>query len=145
MPEEQRRILEMLAARQITIEEADQLLVAFTAAQTPASPRPSPQYRTGTYRVERRETPAGRGTDGGAYLSQMRAAGLRNLQPHELIALKANGVDSDYVAALRASGLADLESHNLIALKANGVDGEYVEELRAAGLHEIQSHELIAL
>lgn len=148
MPEEQRQILEMLAARQITIEEADRLL----AAVTPDAPRrdaPPPQARMHLHqhqphRTHTQITYGANAGDGGAYLREMRALGLRDLKPQDLIAMKSTGVDGAFVRDLRAHGYTSLEPHDLIARKSMGVDGAYIQELRDAGLERLDPHEVIA-
>jgi hypothetical protein len=152
MPEEQRQILEMLAAKQITIEEADRLLAAVAPAPPPRRDAP-PQSRLRDHEHIHQHQPhrshttityGATASDGGAYLREMRAVGLRNLKPHDLIALKSVGVDGAYVRDLQAHGYTSLEPHDLIALKSMGVTGAYLQELRDAGFEHLDPHQLIA-
>ena len=147
MPEEQRRILEMLASKQITVEQADRLLAAVSSVSmrgsVPGEPR-NHALRHQHNHVQTAQSRGGAGMDGGAYLRELRAAGLRDLKPHELIALKTTGVDGAYIKELRAHGLGHCEAHDLIALKSVGVDGTYIQDLRDAGLEPLDVHDLIA-
>lgn len=142
MPEEQRRILEMLASQRISVEQADRLLEAVT----PGMLRSRTSDRTAQQDFQRvtRDLTATAATDGGAYLRELRAMRLYGLGVHEVIALKANGVDGAYVRDLHEHGLKQLQAHELIALKANGVDGAYLRDLRDAGLEDLGANAVIA-
>lgn len=147
MPEDQRRILEMLASKQISVEEADRLLEVITPVPLrgglPTAERA--QARSHQHEHSHRSRPhGGATTDGGAYLREMRAVGLRDLAPHDLIGLKSTGVTAAFVREMRAHGLTTLEPHDLIALKSTGVDGAYIQGLRDAGLEGLDAQDLIA-
>jgi hypothetical protein len=133
MPEEQRRILEMLAARHITVEQAAQLLEATApdgiALQLPRSAGRRP--RSGTSYLQ--------------YLQEMRELGFTDLSPSDVVGLKATGVDGAYLRDLRANGLNDLSATDLVALKAMGIDGAYIRQLRAKGLSDLCPSDLVAL
>lgn len=146
MPEEQRRILEMLASQQISVEQADRLLEAVTPLP-PHDGAPNQERM----RAQRHSHPHGAPhsplrttTDGGTYLREMRTLGLSDLKPNELIALKSTGVNGAYVRDLHAHGLSTVDANDLIALKSMGVDGAYIQELRDAGLEDLDAHDLIA-
>lgn len=129
----------MLASQQISVDQADRLLQAVTPVplRSRASDRAPKQ-------AHQRATRDRATSDGGAYLRELRALGLRGLGVHEVIALKTNGVDGAYVRELHAHGLEPLEAHELIALTANEVDGAYVQDLRAAGLEQLDASTVIA-
>ncbi len=70
----------------------------------------------------------------GGYLDDLAAAGLQNLTPDDVIALKSVGVTGDYIRAMRATGFPNLTPHALIELKSLDITPGYVTGLRSAGL-----------
>jgi hypothetical protein len=71
--------------------------------------------------------------NGPSYIDSLAAVGLAKLTVDELIALKVQGVTSDYVRQIKAAGF-DPNVHELLALKVQGVTPEYIRDIRATGL-----------
>jgi hypothetical protein len=173
--QERLKVLEMLAAGKINVEQADQLLELLNA-KTPAGDegQSEPFPRTGDYTRE----PAGkmgrvrgtwRATGKGEretglpglsieqakalknhmvsvdYIRELAEVGLADLSVEQLIALKNHLVNAKYVASLHEAGLTDLSVEQLIALKNHMVSAKYVASLHEAGLNELGVEQIIAL
>jgi hypothetical protein len=145
MSEERARILEMLVAGRVTVEQAEQLLQAIDAPSSPAH-----HGATSEAGIQRRRD--GRSEDfsanltaeqlialrdsgvSGAYVEQMRAAGLNGLRVKDLIKLHDNGVTPRFVLDLQEVGLTDLSRDQLIDLYGHGMTADYIREMHALGL-----------
>src|SRR6266480_4135210 len=68
-----------------------------------------------------------------SYLDAMEAAGFKNLTVDELIAMKIQGVTSEYVREMRAFD-SNLNIDELIGMKVQGVTSEYIREFHDLGL-----------
>jgi beta-lactamase regulating signal transducer with metallopeptidase domain len=148
---------------------------SFVGAST-SSPQSSPEPASAPAHAAKSSTPRSQTVDpqpatGGSYIDDMRAAGLSDLTVDELIAMKIQGVTSEYVRGLREQGMHpgvnsvvamriqgvtpeyihDLHSLSLnpdedqvVAMKIQGVDANYVRGIRDAGIHS-NIDQLIAL
>lgn len=67
------------------------------------------------------------------YLDELQAAGLTNLDPDTVIALKSVGVTGDYIREMRNAGIGQLTARDLITLKSVGVTPDYITMMRNAG------------
>jgi hypothetical protein len=161
MSDERAQILEMLVAGRVTVEQAAQLLQAIEAPSSPAHPgttgTPSeagvPRRRDGrsedflaSLTAEQVIALHDRGVSG-AYVEQMRAAGLNGLRVKDLIKLHDNGVTPRFVLDLQEAGLAlaDLTRDQLIKLFCHGVDADYVREMYALGLDGATPDQLVTM
>ncbi len=117
--QERTKILDMVAAGSLTIEQADQLLERLSAQSTAF--------------VEKRPEEG------------QEASGFTNFTGEQMAALEAHEVDADYIRALREAGLRDLTVKQLISLKNNEVDAEYVRALHKAGFTNLTVEQLIVL
>ena len=79
----------------------------------------------------------------GSYIDGLKAAGLTNLDVHQLVALKVQDVTPEYVRELRAAGV-ELSPERVIALKVQDVTPEYVREMKAVG-QQTDANNLIAM
>jgi beta-lactamase regulating signal transducer with metallopeptidase domain len=73
-------------------------------------------------------------TSKGSYIDGMKAAGLENLTPDELVALKIQGVTPEYVRAIHDLGFKP-SADELIGMKVQGITADYIREMRAAGVN----------
>jgi beta-lactamase regulating signal transducer with metallopeptidase domain len=64
-----------------------------------------------------------------SYMDAMEAAGYKNLDVDELIAMKVQGVTPEYVKAMRDLGLQPT-ADEIVGMKVQGVTPEYVREMR---------------
>ncbi len=78
-----------------------------------------------------------------SYLSDMKAAGIEDLDVDHLIALKIQDVSPEYIRQMRATGL-DPDVDELIAMRVHGVDPAYVQTIRGMG-YTPGAEEIIAL
>lgn len=159
MSEERALILEMLRSERVTVEQADQLLEALGAA-APIRPH---EPATGAGRQRQWDGRDERVDDflasltpkqliklrdhdvSGAFVQQMRAAGLGELNIADLIKLHDHGVTPHFVTELREAGLAALTRDDLLALCDHGVDAAFVREMRALGFDTLVPDALIEL
>ena len=126
MQAERTRVLELVAAGTISVEQATQLLDAI--GWGPAGV-PSPAPEAGT------RGPAGRS------LGSL-APGLTT---EELIELADHGIGADYLRELREAGLTDLSVSELTELFDHGVQADYIREMRDAGYAHLSAAELTEL
>lgn len=64
---------------------------------------------------------------------------------HDLVAIKAMDINTDYIRSLKEVGYDDLANHELIAMKAQGITADYIKQLKSAGYTNIPAHDLIAM
>jgi hypothetical protein len=130
--EERIKILEMVAAGKLTVEQASQLMDLFsTKSTTDAAKRPDQGQRSGGYTQETIGRIRGYRKSGDTVLTE---AGLANFPARQIAALKNYGVDADYIRALQEAGLADLTVRQVISLYNYGVDADDVRALREDGV-----------
>ena len=130
--EERIKILEMVAAGKLTVEQASQLMDKLgTKSTTDAAKRPDKGQRSGGYTQETIGRIRGYRKSGDTVLTE---AGLANFPARQIAALKNYGVDADYIRALQEAGLADLTVRQVISLYNNGVDADDVRALREDGV-----------
>src|SRR5258708_5182826 len=114
------KILEMVAAGKLSVEQAGELMDILGAkSATDAEKRSDQELRANEYNQEAMGKIRGyrRAGDRG-----LRAAGLPNLTVEEIGALMNNGVSAEYVRDLLETGLSDLTVKQIIRLKSHGVD-----------------------
>jgi beta-lactamase regulating signal transducer with metallopeptidase domain len=68
-----------------------------------------------------------------SYIESLKAAGLINLDIDQIIALKIQGVTSDYVRSLIAAGVKP-DADEIVAFKIQGVTSDYLKGLSDAGV-----------
>jgi beta-lactamase regulating signal transducer with metallopeptidase domain len=73
-------------------------------------------------------------TPKGSYIDGMKAAGLENLTPDELVALKVQGVTPEYVRAIHDLGFKP-SVDELIGMKVQGITADYIREMRQSGVN----------
>lgn len=73
------------------------------------------------------------------YINELAAAGFAHLSPHQLSELRAVGVSGQYVSDLAKAGLANVSAREALEMRATGVDGAYVQDLRSAGVTDLQA------
>src|SRR6266481_3939002 len=114
------KILEMVAAGKLSVEQAGKLMDILGAkSATDAEKRSDQELRANEYNQEAMGKIRGyrRAGDRG-----LRAAGLPNLTVEEIVSLMNNGVSAEYIRALLETGLSDLTVKQIIRLKSHGVD-----------------------
>jgi bla regulator protein blaR1 len=79
----------------------------------------------------------------GSYIDGLKAAGLANLDVHQLVALKVQDVTPEYVRELHAAGV-ELSPERVIALKVQDVTPEYVRDMKALG-QQTDANNLVAM
>lgn len=159
MQDEQRKVLEMLAAGRITSEEANQLLMAIRPEsrwQPAWTLVPPAIQRTSIHAPEthahEHEQSGSRmfialklhGIDA-AYVKMMRDLGFTDLTAQDLIAMKTHGVDPAFVREVRDLGFTDITVHGLISFKIHDIDAAYVRAIQATGFTAITPLELVSM
>src|SRR5215469_10708955 len=141
--EERIKILEMVAAGKLTVEQASQLMDKLgTKSTADAAKRPDQGQRSGGYTQETLGRIRGYQKSGDTMLTE---AGLANFPAQHIVALKNYGVDADYIRALQETGLADLTVRQVISLYNYGVDADYIRALQEAGLADPTVRQVISL
>jgi beta-lactamase regulating signal transducer with metallopeptidase domain len=92
-------------------------------------PAPKPQ----TDKAKEQQTANG-GDKKQSYLDAMEAAGFKNLDVDEIIAMKVQGVTPEYIKAIRDLGLQP-SADEIVGMKVQGVTPEFVKELRVTGIN----------
>lgn len=80
-----------------------------------------------------------------AYVNSIAASGANLGTFHDVIRLRAMGVDAAYVRDLAAVGFAHLDAHDYVRLKALSVDGAYIKYLQGHGLSNLTVREVVRL
>jgi hypothetical protein len=132
MNDERRRVLEMVAERTITPEQADELLDALGTDTLPkpeaVASRVSARPKTPKFSSDELVMLGTHGVDG-TYIRSLRDAGLSNLSVDEIIQLYNHGIDPAFVAEMRDMGYIELTSDELIELQDQGVGSDFVREI----------------
>ena len=141
--QERLKILEMVAAGKLSVEQAGKLMDILGAkSTTDAEKRSDEELRANEYTREAMGRIRGYRRSGDRGL---RIAGLPNLTVEEIGALASNGVNKEYIRDLRETGLGDLTVKQIISLMHNGVSTEYIRDLRETGLGDLSPDQIISL
>jgi len=165
--EERIKILEMVAAGKLSVEQAGELMdILAEKSGTDAEQRPEEGQRAGEYNQEAmgRIRGYGKTLDRGlratglkwdkpdkmygvdaSYARALRETGLTNLTAEEIGALKMYGIGANYVKALREAGLGDLTVKQVISLYNYGINADYVRALLETGLDDLTMKQIIRL
>lgn len=142
-------------ASHIVFEPVGATLESRPAAQTAATPAAKPSPAQTAQRVEQAtteettttqttteqtrtaqtttvQTTSGQSATGQSYIEAMKSAGLANLDPDELIALKIQGVTPEYVREMHDLGFHP-DADGFVGMKVQGVTSEYIKEMRGLG------------
>lgn len=108
--------------------------------QPAAAPRPAAQPRPA---VEPRSPREATAPNKSSYVKDIEAAGLRNVDLDDLIAMKVQGITPAYIKGVLATQL-DPEIDQLIAMKVHNVTPEYIDELRRLVI-DVNVDDLVAM
>jgi beta-lactamase regulating signal transducer with metallopeptidase domain len=108
--------------------------------QPAAAPRPAAQPRPA---VEPRTPREATAPNKSSYVKDIEAAGLRNVDLDDLIAMKVQGITPAYIKGMLATRL-DPEINQLIAMKVHNVTPEYIDELRRVVI-DVDVDDLVAM
>lgn len=92
-------------------------------AAAPSAPAPQPQAASAP------EQQTASGDKKQSYMDAMEAAGFKNLNVDELIAMKVQGVTPEYIKAIRDLGLQP-NADEIVGMKVQGITPEYIREMR---------------
>jgi beta-lactamase regulating signal transducer with metallopeptidase domain len=84
--------------------------------------------------AERSHVPPAPSEPHSSYIDGLKAAGLDDLSIDQLIALKIQGVTSDYVRSIFATGIK-ADADDIVAMKIQGVTPELIKQLRDLGFN----------
>jgi len=82
--------------------------------------------------------------DSSDYVAQLVNAGLKDLKPSQVNALKSNQVTARFVREMTNSLNSNLNANTLIAMWIHGVSADFVNELSARGLSGLTPEQLVA-
>ncbi|HWX40540.1 MAG TPA: M56 family metallopeptidase [Blastocatellia bacterium] len=83
--------------------------------------------------------------DGGDYIGEMQALGLKDLTVDQWIALKEHGVTPEFVKGMKELGYDKLSVDELIHLRMQGVTPRFVRGLNDSGYSKLSAAQLIEL
>src|SRR5215467_8971430 len=69
-----------------------------------------------------------------SYIDSLKSEGFDNLSADDLIAMKVQGITSEYIHEIRAEGLKPT-ADELVAMKVQGITPEYIRQIRAMKLN----------
>jgi beta-lactamase regulating signal transducer with metallopeptidase domain len=69
-----------------------------------------------------------------SYIDSLKAEGFDNLSADDLIAMKVQGITTQYIHEIRAEGLKP-SADELVAMKVQGITPEYIRQIRAMKLN----------
>jgi bla regulator protein blaR1 len=103
---------------------------------TITAPRPAPQAKpaqraAASSQAAPPEQPA---APKQSYIDSLRSEGFDNLSADDLIAMKVQGITSQYIHEIRAEGLKPT-ADELVAMKVQGITPEYIRHIRAMKLN----------
>ena len=78
------------------------------------------------------------------FISDMATAGLANLKADQLVALKVNGITTQFVREMAALVPTRLTVDRIVAMRIHGVTPAFAGELKAQGLANLSADQLIA-
>ncbi len=125
-----------------TVTLAQDEPATMSQAATPVT-KPTPAAKPSPAHAQIAEQAQAGSSLSSSYIDGLKAAGLTDLTPDQLIALKIQDVTPEYVREIQAQGLhPDVEK--LIAMRVQNISPEYIRELHADGLNP-DLDQLIAL
>jgi hypothetical protein len=148
MSQERIKVLEMLAARKITVEQANQLIEALSReahslaeqqdrATTILEPRQaSAQQDFNRFTFDQVVT---MGTVGVKpdFVRKVREAGLTDLSFEQIVQMGTVGIGPDYVLKVREAGLTDLSFEQIVQMGTVGIEPEFIRGMRDAGVLDL--------
>jgi len=154
MGQERVKVLEMLAAGKITIDQASQLIEALSgeadslAEQQERDERPDspttilepqqalPQQDFNSFTFDQA---IAMGTVGVKqdFVRKVREAGLTDLSFEQIIQMGTVGIEPDYVLKVREAGLTDLSFEQIIQMGTVGIEPEFIRSMRDAGVLDL--------
>jgi beta-lactamase regulating signal transducer with metallopeptidase domain/predicted flap endonuclease-1-like 5' DNA nuclease len=96
---------------------------------TVTAPRPTSQAKPAQKAAQPEQTPQAKQS----YIDSMKAEGFDNLSADDLIAMKVQGITSQYIHEIRGEGLKP-SADELVAMKVQGITPEYIRQIRAMKL-----------
>ena len=159
MGTEQLKVLEMVAAGTLSVEQGNQLLSALGGDRAPESRERRPQSRGGGRQESRGDWKGESGAGltpenlvrlrnhgvNAAFLKEMRDAGFADLSLEQLSKMALHGMTAAYVEEMRGLGFGDLTPEQLTKMRMHGLDAAYVEEMRALGFRDLTVDQLIKM
>ncbi len=79
-----------------------------------------------------------------AFIQQVEALGLRNLDVDDLLAMRIHRVTPEFITALRQHGFDTLDHEDLVAARIHGATPEFVAEMARLGYSGMDFDDLIA-
>jgi hypothetical protein len=79
-----------------------------------------------------------------AYIQQLEALGLRNLDLDDLLAMRIHGVTPEFVTEMRQQGYTTLDHDDLVAARIHGATPAFLRELQPLGYSGLDFKDLIA-
>lgn len=170
MQEERARILRGVAAKEISVVDAEQMLEELRVEMEPVPPPPpfepvEPALSSGTAvpRLPNSPTPTKlsnptstklsvdeivrlreHGVEPG-WLKALYEAGITDLSVNDIVQLAEHGVEVEWFHELRALGIRDLSVRDIVELSEHGVEANWLKELHEAGLTRLSTQEIIQL
>ena len=147
MNEERIKVLNMLAAGTINVEQANQLLGVLEGNNKANSldkedkPRATPERGTttpkeskfGEFTFEQVLLMENEGVEP-AFFAGVRQAGLNDLSFEQILHMAQAGVEPDLVLHARELGMPDLTFEQIMQMADEGVDSDFLVKVREAGL-----------
>src|SRR5215471_9606548 len=103
---------------------------------TITAPRPAPQSKPAQKAAasSQAEPPEQSAAPKQSYIDSLKSEGFDNLSADDLIAMKVQGITSQYIHEIRAEGLKPT-ADELVAMKVQGITPEYIRHFRAMKLN----------
>jgi beta-lactamase regulating signal transducer with metallopeptidase domain len=104
-------------------------VITITAPRSAPQAKPAP--KAGAAQAAQPEQAA---TPKQSYIDSLKSEGFDNLSADDLIAMKVQGITSQYIHEIRAEGLKP-SADELVAMKVQGITSEYIRQIRAMKLN----------
>lgn len=162
MQEERARILRGVAAKEISVTDAEQMLEGLRAEAEPIAPLPptdpvQPILSSGIAPpcLPNMPTPTKLSIDDmirlrehdvePSWVKALYEAGITDLSVNDIVELAEHDVEIDWLHELRALGIRDLGVRDIVELSEHGVEVSWLKELREAGLTHLSTREIVQL
>ena len=103
-------------------------VITITAPRATAQAKPA--QKAAPAQTAQPEQPAAKPS----YIDSLKAEGFENLSADDLIAMKVQGITSQYIHEIRAEGLKP-SADELVAMKVQGITPDYIRQIRAMKLN----------
>lgn len=155
--EDRIKVLNMLAAGTINVEQANQLLATLEDSEAtdnrdseseirvrPERPTTAKEPKFGAFTFDQILQMGAVGVDP-SFVAKVRKSGLTDISFEQILEMGAVGVEPEFVVRAREAGIPDLTFDQILEMGAVGVDPSFLIKVREAGLTDLSVDQIVEM